>query len=45
VAVVDDIPGSPLQPGLTEELWPMKVQLESIREVLITEGKLESTAT
>ena len=45
VAVVDDMPGSPLQPGLTEELWPMKDQLESIREVLITEGKLESTAT
>src|SRR5262249_16896616 len=43
VAVVDDVPGS--RPGLTEELWPMKDQLETIRGVLIAEGKLESTAT
>jgi hypothetical protein len=43
VAVVDDVPGSPL--GLTEALRPMKDQLETIRGVLIAEGKLESTAT
>jgi hypothetical protein len=43
VAVVDDIPGSRL--GLTEDLWPMKAQLEAIRGVLIAEGKPESTAT
>jgi hypothetical protein len=39
VAVIDDVPGSRL--GLTEELWPMKDQLETIRGVLIAEGKLE----
>jgi hypothetical protein len=43
VAVLDDVPGSKL--GLTEELWPMKEQLETIRRVLSVEGKLESTAT
>jgi len=43
VAVVDDVPGSRL--GLTEELWPMKDQLETIRGVLITQGKLDLTAT
>ena len=41
VAVVDDIPGCRL--GLTEELWPMKDQLQNIRETLIAEGKLQST--
>jgi hypothetical protein len=43
VAVVDDIPES--RRGLTEDLWPMKDQLEAIRGVLIAEGKLGSTAT
>ncbi len=43
VAVVDDVPGSRL--GLLEDIWPMKDQLETIRGVLIAEGKLESTAT
>jgi hypothetical protein len=42
VAVVDDVPGSRL--GLTEDLWPMKDQLETIRGVLAAEGKLKSTA-
>jgi hypothetical protein len=39
VAVVDDVPGSRL--SLTEDLWPMKDQLETIRGVLIAEGRLE----
>ena len=39
VAVVDDVPGSPL--GSTEDLRPMKDQLETIRAVLTAEGKLE----
>jgi hypothetical protein len=43
LTVVDDVPGSRL--GLTEDLWPMKDQLETIRGVLIAEGKLEATAT
>jgi hypothetical protein len=38
VAVVDDVPGSRL--GLMEDLWPIKAQLETIRRVLIAEGKL-----
>lgn len=38
VAVVEDVPGSRL--GLIEELWPVRDQLETIREVLIAEGKL-----
>jgi hypothetical protein len=38
LAVVDDIPGSRL--GLVEDLWPMKDQLETIRGVLVAEGKL-----
>lgn len=42
VAVVDDVPGSRL--NLTEELWPMKDQLETIRGVLSAEGKLAATA-
>jgi hypothetical protein len=42
LAVVDDVPGSRL--GLTEDLWPVKDQLETIRAVLIAEGKLESAA-
>ena len=43
VAVVDDIPGSKV--GLTEELWPMKDQLQNICETLIAEGKLQRTLT
>jgi hypothetical protein len=43
VAVVDDVPGSRL--GLTEDLWPIKDQLETIRGVLSAEGKLAATAT
>lgn len=39
VTVVNDIPGNKL--GLTEELWPMKHQLENIRKSLIAEGKLQ----
>jgi hypothetical protein len=38
VAVVDDVPGSRL--GMLEELWPIKVELETIRGVLVSEGKL-----
>jgi hypothetical protein len=40
--VVDDVPGSRL--GLMEELWPMKVQLETIRAVLTSDGILKPTA-
>jgi hypothetical protein len=40
--VVDDVPGSRL--GLTEDLWPMKVQLETIRGVLTSDGILTPTA-
>jgi hypothetical protein len=40
--VVDDVPGSRL--GLMEELWPMKVQLETIRGVLTSDGILSPTA-
>jgi hypothetical protein len=43
VAVVDDVPGSRL--GLTEELWPMKNQLQTICEILIAEGKLPRVPT
>lgn len=38
VAVVDDVPESRL--GLTDELWPMKYHLDTIRAVLIADGKL-----
>jgi hypothetical protein len=38
LAVVDDVPESRL--GMTEDLWPMKVQLETIRRVLSAEGRL-----
>jgi hypothetical protein len=38
VAVVDDVPGS--RHGLTDELWPIKDQLGTIRGVLMAEGKL-----
>lgn len=38
VAVIDDVPGSRL--GLSEEVWPIKDQLETIRAVLAAEGKL-----
>ena len=40
--VVDDVPGSRL--GLMEDLWPMKVQLETIRGVLTSDGILRPTA-
>lgn len=43
VSVVDDIPGSKL--GLTEDLWPMKDQLQNICETLISAGKLQRTPT
>jgi hypothetical protein len=39
--VVDDVPGSRL--GLTEELWPMRDQLETIRGVLVADGLLKLT--
>jgi hypothetical protein len=38
LAVVDDVPGSRL--GMMEELWPIKVELETIRGALIAEAKL-----
>jgi hypothetical protein len=40
--VVDDVPGSRL--GLVEDLWPMKAQLETIREVLTSDGILRPAA-
>jgi hypothetical protein len=40
--VVEDVPGSRL--GLMEDLWPLKVQLETIRAVLTSEGILRPTA-
>jgi hypothetical protein len=40
--VVDDVPGSRL--GLMEDLWPMKVQLETIRGVLTSDGILKPPA-
>lgn len=43
VDLVDDVPGSRL--GLTEELWPLKDQLQTIRETLVAEGKLPSSTT
>jgi len=36
--VVDDVPGSRL--GMTEDLWPLKIELETIRRVMCAEGKL-----
>lgn len=42
VDVVDDVSGSRL--GLMEDLWPMKVQLDTIRGVLISDGLLKPTA-
>jgi hypothetical protein len=41
VAVVGDVPGSRL--GLTEDLWPIKDQLETIRGVLFADGELSET--
>jgi hypothetical protein len=38
LAVVDDVPGSRL--AMMEELWSVKVELETIRGVLTAEGKL-----
>jgi hypothetical protein len=38
LAVVDDVPGSRL--GMLEELWPIKVELETVRKALIAEAKL-----
>lgn len=43
VAVVDDVPASRLK--LTEDLWPMKDQLQTICGILITEGKLQRAPT
>ena len=40
--VVDDVPGSGR--GLMEDLWPMKVRLETIRGVLTSDGILSPTA-
>jgi hypothetical protein len=40
--VVDDVPGSGR--GLAEDLWPMKVQLGTIRGVLTSDGILSPTA-
>jgi hypothetical protein len=40
--VVDDVPGSGR--GLMEDLWPMKVWLETIRGVLTSDGILRRTA-
>jgi hypothetical protein len=37
VAVVGDVPGSRV--GLTEDLWPIKDQLETIRGVLFADGE------
>ncbi len=37
-AVVDDLPGSRL--GMLEDLWPVKDQLDTIRAVLVADGKL-----
>jgi hypothetical protein len=38
IEVVDDIPGRKLP--VKDDLWPVKDQLESIRQTLIAEGKL-----
>ena len=38
IAVVDDIPGRKLP--VKDDLWPVKDQLENIRQILISEGKL-----
>ncbi len=38
VAVVDDIPGRKLP--VKDDLWPVKDQLDNIRNILIAEGKL-----
>ena len=40
--VVDDVPGSGR--GLMEDLWPMKIRLETIRRVLTSDGILSPTA-
>jgi hypothetical protein len=39
LAVVSDVCGTRL--GMMEELWPIKVELETIHRVLIADGKLE----
>ncbi|HET6878593.1 MAG TPA: hypothetical protein VFI31_00375 [Pirellulales bacterium] len=39
VAVVDDVPGSRL--WLTEDLWPMKEQLQTICGILVAEQKVQ----
>jgi hypothetical protein len=38
LAVVDDLPESRL--GLREDVWPLKAELQTIRGVLVSEGKL-----
>jgi hypothetical protein len=37
--VVHDVCGTRL--GMMEELWPVKVELQTIRSVLVADGKLE----
>jgi hypothetical protein len=39
VAAANDVCGTRL--GMMEELWPLKVELETIRSVLVADGKLE----
>ena len=43
IAVVDDIPGR--KPRLKDDLWPVKDQLQTIRETLIAEGKIRRAPT
>jgi hypothetical protein len=37
LAVVDDVPGSRL--GMMEQLWPVKVEIETIRKALAADGR------
>lgn len=43
IAVVDDIPGRKLP--LKDDLWPVKDQIQDIRQTLIAEGKLRRQST
>jgi hypothetical protein len=43
VAVVDDVPGSRL--GIMEEVWPIKIELETIRRVLYAEEQQAKVLT
>jgi hypothetical protein len=38
LAVVEDVPQTRL--GMSEELWPLKAELETIHSVLVADGKL-----